>query len=82
MAGSYALLAGVAAERGSGVTAAEGRASAERAMESLRLAVAAGYRKLEIMRTDHDLDPLRSRRDFQLLLMDLEFPDDPLARGN
>ena len=64
------------------MTAAEGRAHAERAMESLRLAVAAGYRKLEIIRTDRDLDPLRSRRDFQDLMMDLEFPDDPFARGD
>jgi serine/threonine-protein kinase len=81
-AATHALLAAVAAERGSGMTAAEGRAHAERAMESLRLAVAAGYRKLEIIRTDRDLDPLRSRRDFQDLMMDLEFPDDPLARGD
>ena len=61
------------------MTAAEGRAEADQAMESLRQAVAAGYRKLAIMRTDTDLDSLRPRRDFQLLMMDLEFPAEPFA---
>jgi hypothetical protein len=32
------------------------------------------------MRRDHDLDPLRPRRDFQELLMDLTFPADPFPR--
>jgi hypothetical protein len=32
------------------------------------------------MRRDTDLDPLRSRTDFELLLMDLAFPDQPFAR--
>jgi hypothetical protein len=32
------------------------------------------------MRTDTDLDPLRSRADFQLLMTDLAFPADPFAR--
>jgi hypothetical protein len=32
------------------------------------------------MRRDTDLDPLRLRPDFQLLLMDLAMPDDPFAR--
>jgi hypothetical protein len=34
------------------------------------------------MRTDPDLDPLRSRPDFQLLLMDLAMPAEPFARGD
>jgi hypothetical protein len=51
-------------------------------MDWLRQAVAGGYRKLTVLRTDLDLDPLRSRPDFQLLMMDLAFPDDPFARGN
>jgi hypothetical protein len=34
------------------------------------------------MRSDANLDPLRSRPDFHLLMMDLEFPDDPFARGD
>jgi hypothetical protein len=51
-------------------------------MVALRRAVAAGYRSLDWMRRDPDLDPLRSRPDFRLLLMDLAFPADPLARGD
>ena len=82
LACEYAKLAGVAALSGSGMSADEGRAAAERAMQWLHRAVARGYRNIALMRRDHDLDPLRSRDDFQLLMMDLEFPDDPFARGD
>jgi hypothetical protein len=75
----HAQLAGVAAMSGSGITSAEGRAEAERAMQWLHRAVA-GYRNVALMQRDHDLDPLRSRPDFQLLMMDLAFPADPFAR--
>jgi tetratricopeptide (TPR) repeat protein len=78
----HANLASIAALPGSGMTAAEGLAEADRAMQWLHRAVARGYRNVALMRRDHDLDPLRSRPDFQLLMMDLEFPDDPLARGD
>jgi serine/threonine-protein kinase len=81
LACSHATLAGMAADPNSGMTAAEGRAEAERAMHWLRHAVAAGYRKLDLMRKDADLDPLRSRDDFQLLMMDLAMPADPFASG-
>jgi hypothetical protein len=79
---SHATLSSLAANPGSGMTAAEGPAEADRAMEWLREAVVAGYRKVAALRTDHSLDPLRSRPDFQLLMMDLEFPADPFARGD
>jgi serine/threonine-protein kinase len=79
LACAHGNLADLAAESGSGMTAAEGRAEADRAMESLRQAVAAGYRNLTVMRTDSDLDPLRSRDDFQALMMDLAMPEDPFA---
>jgi serine/threonine-protein kinase len=79
---THAGLAGLAGEPGSGMTASEGRAEANRAMEWLRRAGVAGYRNLANMRSDASLDPLRSRPDFQLLMMDLEFPDDPFARGD
>jgi serine/threonine-protein kinase len=82
LACAHAQLADIAAEPGSGMTAAEGRDEAERAMHWLRQAVAAGYRNVALMRRDADIDPLRSRPDFQLLMMDLEFPDDPFARGD
>ena len=51
-------------------------------MDTLRRAVAAGYRSVDWIRRDPDLDPLRSRPDFQLLMLDLDFPDDPLATSD
>src|SRR5262249_42003106 len=77
-----ATLAGIAALPRSGLTAAEGRAAAEQAMPWLPRAVARGYRNVPVLERDHDLDPIRSRPDFQLLMMDVEFPDDPFARGD
>jgi hypothetical protein len=79
LACGHAQLAGLAAVPGSGMTAAEGRAEAERAMQWLHRAVAAGYRNVALMQRDLDLDPLRSRDDFQILMMDLAMPDDPFA---
>jgi hypothetical protein len=55
-------------------------AYAVRAMATLRRAVAEGFRDLNTLRKDEDLDPLRSRPDFQALLLDLAFPDEPFAR--
>jgi tetratricopeptide (TPR) repeat protein len=79
LACTRALLASLAGQAGSGLPAVEGLAEANRAMEDLRRAVAAGFRNGEWMRTDTDLDPLRSRPDSQLLLMDLTMPDDSYA---
>jgi hypothetical protein len=76
----HALLSGVLDRPGSGSSAAEGRVSADRAMRRLREAVAAGYGDLHHMRNDQHLDPLRSRLDFQLLMMDLAMPDNAFAR--
>ncbi len=67
-------------ERGSGGPAAP---TADRAMRALREAVEAGFRDRKHMENDSDLDPLRTRSDFQLLMMDLAFPADlfvPAAR--
>lgn len=58
----------------------ERQAQADRAMDALRQAVAKGYRAVEPLRTDPALDPLRSRSDFRMLLLDLQFPDPPFAR--
>jgi hypothetical protein len=41
---------------------------AEQAIEALRQAIAAGYANAESLEHDPDLDPLRSRADFQALL--------------
>jgi hypothetical protein len=75
----YATLASIAIMPGSGMTAAEGRAAADQAMHWLHRAVARGYRNVASMRKDPAFDPLRSRPDFQLLMMDLVMPDDPFA---
>jgi eukaryotic-like serine/threonine-protein kinase len=45
---------------------------ADRAMEFLQRAVAEGYRYPQMLKTDPDIEPLRTREDFQKLLADLE----------
>jgi serine/threonine-protein kinase len=80
LACAHAGLSGLAAEPSSRMTAHQGRAEADKAMEWLRRAVAAGYRNFGWMRVDADLDSLRPRSDFQLLMLDLAFPADPIAR--
>jgi serine/threonine-protein kinase len=79
LARAQSLISGAAAEAGSGLSAAEGRAAAEEAMTTLHRAVSTGWQDLGLMRTDPDLDPIRSRSDFQLLMMDLAFPAEPFA---
>jgi hypothetical protein len=76
------LLAALAADRRSGLSPGDGPVEAERAMSALHQAITVGYRHIEKLRTDSDLDSLRSRTDFQLLLMDLAFPPDPFVRDN
>jgi hypothetical protein len=41
-----------------------------------------GYRNRIGLRLESALDPLRSRDDFQLLMMDLAFPAEPFAHGS
>ena len=48
------------------------RWTSDRAMESIRIALAGGLRDVERFRTDEAMDPLRSRTDFQDLLVELE----------
>src|SRR5262249_48692437 len=79
---AQSLLSGLGGEAGSGLTADEGRAAAEEAMTSLRRAAAAGWRDAAPLMTDTDLVPIRSRRDFRLLAMDVAFPSDPFAHGD
>jgi len=40
-----------------------------------------GYRNPDLYRTESALDPLCTRPDFQVLMMDLAFPAEPFARG-
>jgi eukaryotic-like serine/threonine-protein kinase len=74
-----ALLSGIATKAGSGLTAADSQTAADQAMASLERAVAAGWRDRNWLATDTDLDPIRSRPDFQTLLLDLGFPAKPLS---
>src|SRR5262249_36435773 len=67
-----AMLAGAAADRGSGITAADATAAADKAMAALRDAVAAGYRNVAGIKSDPDLAVLRPRADFQKLMKELE----------
>jgi eukaryotic-like serine/threonine-protein kinase len=48
-------------------------------MALLRKAIAMGYRAVNVYRTEDALDPLLSRDDFPLLMMDIEFPSDPFT---
>jgi serine/threonine-protein kinase len=73
-------LSGIAAQPGSGLTMDDARSLGEQAVDALRRAVAAGLQDFAFMRRDPDLDPLRSRPDFQALMMDLEFPEEPFAK--
>ena len=83
MACCRSLIAGAAREAGSGLTAAEGRAEAEQAVEGVRRALDAGFTELSWIRTgDPDLKPIRSRPDFQLLMMDLAFPTEPFENDD
>jgi tetratricopeptide (TPR) repeat protein len=81
LAGCHARLGGIAGTTGSGLSAAEGAAEFDRAMVVLRRAVAGGYRNLLWMTRDPDLDPLRARPDFQVLMMDLAFPSEPFSKN-
>ena len=80
LACAQALLAGSAGRPGSGLSESEARAEADRAMDDLRRAVAAGFRDARQMRADPDFEPIRERKDFRLLMWDLAFPAEPFAR--
>jgi serine/threonine protein kinase len=67
-----AMQAGLAGKDGSGVPAAAAPAEADKAMDLLHKAVAAGYQNLYDLRTDAGLEPLRQRDDFKKLLAELE----------
>ena len=48
----------------------------------LHKAVAMGYRNPNAYRTEDALDPIRRRDDFRLLILDLDMPAEPFARGD
>ena len=55
------------------------RRDADHAMNAFREAVALGWSGLAYLKRDPDLDSLRGRADFQLLMMDMAMPAEPFA---
>jgi tetratricopeptide (TPR) repeat protein len=68
---ALALLAGLAADGKSGVTAAEAAAFANQAVAALRDALQAGWGQYDELK-EPDFDPLRKREDFQKLVKERE----------
>ena len=56
------------------------RRDADRAVATIRRAIERGWANSTVLKTDPDFDALRSRPDFQLLMMDLAFPAEPFLR--
>jgi eukaryotic-like serine/threonine-protein kinase len=79
---TYAFMS-ICPEPGGPPPTPEGRAArqalADRAVETLRRAIAAGYRDVTLFLTDVDFSELRTRDDFQALINDMVFPADPFA---
>ena len=73
------MLAGLSRRAGSGVSGAEREEQAGRSMEWLRRAAALGYGNRNHLQIESALDPLRSRDDLRLLMMDLAMPAEPFA---
>ncbi len=80
-AACHAALSSLGGEPRSGVTAQVARAEADTAVERLREAIAAGCRDRGFLLTETAFEPLRSRRDFRALLLDVNFPDQPFPTG-
>jgi tetratricopeptide (TPR) repeat protein len=76
----HAMLASVNDRGASPDTDSVAQGETEKAMAILRRIVAQGYRDALLLRIESGLDPLRSRADFQLLLMDLSMPSDVFAQ--
>jgi tetratricopeptide (TPR) repeat protein len=57
------------------------RRDSDQAVATIRRAIARGYAHSDYLKTDPDLDSLRSRPDFQLLMMDLTFPAEPFSKN-
>src|SRR5262249_23890954 len=74
------LLSRVLAKAGATTAATDSRAAGDQAIISLQKAIAAGWREVGLLRTDTDLEPIRSRPDFRPILLDTGFPRNPFAR--
>ncbi len=80
LAGNHALIAGLAQVPGSRISATEAETEAKRAVECLRKPLTAGYHTATELRADPDFRALLERRDFENMLLDIQFPQDPFAR--
>jgi serine/threonine-protein kinase len=78
-AGNHALIAGQAQRAGSGISATDAEHEARRAIDCLQQPLRAGFRTSAELRADPDFRALHGRSEFESLLLDLEFPNDPLA---
>jgi hypothetical protein len=78
----FSTLASTVADPAEGPSAAQRRRrDADRAVATLRRAIAMGFANFNALKTDPDLQALHERPDFQALLSDLDFPADPFARS-
>jgi eukaryotic-like serine/threonine-protein kinase len=73
-------VAGLAGQDDVRTSATEASSEADKAMALLKKDVSMVYRGSHTVRTESALDPLRSRDDFRLLMLDLAFPAQPLAQ--
>jgi serine/threonine-protein kinase len=77
---SFLSLASTAANPDEGPSAVDRRRrDADRAVAAIRRAIELGLTDSRLWKAEIDFDVLHARPDFQALLMDLDFPADPLA---
>ena len=81
LACARAALAGQARFARSGVTAAEAAGAGGRGHGCSAPGRPHGHADPQTFRTEEALDPLRSRSDFQHLMLDLAFPAEPFDRS-
>jgi hypothetical protein len=79
LARAQSLLAETVDQPASGVSAAEGRALADKAMAALQRAALGHGVSDATLRRKRDFVSLRSWPDFQLLMLDLAMPAEPFA---
>jgi serine/threonine-protein kinase len=80
LAGNHALLSGLAQPAASIISPRDAEIEAQRAVECLKKPMAAGYRTAADLRADPQFRALQGRSDFESLLADLQFPQEPFAR--
>jgi tetratricopeptide (TPR) repeat protein len=76
----HAALAGLAGRDGSGISLADANPEADAAMALLSRVIGMGHRSAALYRTESALDPLRRRKDFRLMMMDLAVPANPFMK--